>query len=83
MVAGVAGIAAVTLRAAAVLVPPFHGVSPWVLGAAAAVLAPLGPVVARRITWAGTTPAPAPRRIDSLLLLGPAGALGAATLLRP
>jgi hypothetical protein len=83
IIAGVAWIVALTLLVAAVLVPPFAGARASVLGATAAVLAPLGPVVARRLTGAGPSPAPALRRLDSLLLLGPAWALGAAILLRP
>jgi hypothetical protein len=81
-VAGVASIGVLSLFVAAVLVPPFRGASPWVLGGMAAVLAPIGPVVARRLARDPSARVPALRRLDSLLLLGPAWAIGAALLLR-
>jgi hypothetical protein len=82
-IAGLANVAALTLLAAAVLVPPFRGDSPWILGGLAAVLAPLGPVVAQRLIGDPAARVPALRRLDSLLLLGPAWALAASVVLRP
>jgi hypothetical protein len=81
-VAGVACIAALTLLVAAVLFAPYRGDSPWILGGVAAVLAPLGPSVARRLTSDASARVPALKRLDSLLLLGPAWAAGVALLLR-
>lgn len=75
-VAGVASIAALTLFVAAVLAPPFTGASPWILGGAAAALAPIGPVLARWATGDKDAPVPALRRLDSLILVGPAWVAG-------
>ncbi|MDQ1367459.1 MAG: hypothetical protein QOE57_3501 [Acidimicrobiaceae bacterium] len=80
-VAGVASIAALTLFVAAVLAPPFTGASPWLLGGAAALLAPVGPVVARWVTGDKDAPVPALRRLDSLFLVGPAWVAGVALVL--
>ena len=79
--AGMAATGTVTLTVAAVLVPPFRGATPWLLGALAAVLAPLGPVVASALLGDPTARAPALRRLDSLLLLAPVWALAAWLLL--
>lgn len=79
--AGVAGMAVVTLCAAAVLVPPFEGTSAWVLGGVAALLAPLGPVVVSAVLGSAKADVPAARRLDSLVLAGPAFAAGALVLL--
>lgn len=81
-IAGVANIAALSLLVAAVLAPPFRGDSPWILGGLAAVLAPAGAFVARRLAGPGAR-VPALRRLDSLILLGPAWAVAASVLLRP
>jgi hypothetical protein len=80
-VAGVASIAALTLFVAAVLSPPFTGASPWLLGGAAAALAPVGLGLGRWVTGDKTAPVPALRRLDSLFLAGPAWAAGVALLL--
>lgn len=80
-VAGIASIGAITLAVAAVLVPPFRGASPWVLGAMAGVLAPLGPCLGSALLGDRRMRAPALRRLDSLLLLGPVWAIAAALLL--
>jgi hypothetical protein len=80
-VAGVASIGALSILVAAVLFAPFRGNSPWILGGMAAVLAPLGPIVAGHLTPDRGVRAPALRRLDSLLLLGPAWAVGVALLL--
>jgi hypothetical protein len=81
LIAGVASIAALTLFVAAVLVPPFSGSSPWVLGLAAAVLAPIGPAIGRHLVAEPSARVPAFRRLDSLFLLGPVWAAAAVGLL--
>lgn len=80
-VAGMASIGAVTLAVAAVLVPPFRGPSPWLLGALAALLAPAGPFLATTLLGSRRAPAPALRRLDSLLVLGPVWAVAAAVVM--
>jgi len=52
-------------------VPTFKGVAPWALGATAAVLAPLGPVVAAVVLGQRAARAPAMRRLDTFIVLGP------------
>jgi len=79
--AGVASIAAVTLAAAAVLVPPFRGFSPWLLGGLAALVTPLGPAAATAILGDKRRRTPALRRLDSLLVLAPVWTLAAALML--
>ena len=79
--AGIAATGTVTLTVAAVLVPPFEGVSPWVLGSLAAVLTPLGPLVGTALLGDRHDRAPALRRLDSLLLLGPVWSLASMLLL--
>lgn len=79
--AGAASIAAVTLGVAAVLVPPFRGATPWLLGGIAIVLAPLGPYVASALMGDRRANVPALRRIDSLLVLAPVWCLVAALVL--
>jgi hypothetical protein len=80
--AGMASIGAVTLAVAAVLVPPFRGASPVVLGALAALLAPLGPYMGSLLVGDPRARVPALRRLDSLLLLGPLWSLAAVLILR-
>lgn len=79
--AGVASIAAVTLAIAAVLSPPFRGASPWLFGLLAALLLPLGPLVAAELTGDRRARVPALRRLDALLVAGPIWALAAALVL--
>ncbi|HEX7275994.1 MAG TPA: hypothetical protein VF244_01335, partial [Acidimicrobiales bacterium] len=79
--AGVVALLPLTMAAAVVLVPPFHGGSPLLLGALAAVLAPFGPVAGSALLGDRTAFAPALRRIDSLLIMGPIWAWCAAALL--
>ncbi len=78
-IAGMASIGALTLFLAAM--PPFAGDSPWILGGLAALLAPLGPIVARRLTADPSARVPALRRLDSLIFVGPAWAVATAILL--
>ena len=80
--AGIASIAAVTLAVAAVLVPPFRGAAPWILGGLAAVLAPVGPYVASALMGDRRARVPALRRLDSLLVLAPVWCLAASILLK-
>ncbi|MDQ3106998.1 MAG: hypothetical protein M3Q68_04255, partial [Actinomycetota bacterium] len=80
-VAGVAAVGALSLAVAAVLAPPFRGVSPWVLGAVVAVLAPLGPLVATALLGRAEAPVPALRRLDAYLVAGPVWAVAGRVLL--
>ena len=81
--AGMAAIGTLTLVVAAVLVPPFHGASPWLLGALAAVLAPLGPMIALALSGGSgrKVRVPAVRRLDSLFVLGPGWSVAVTLLL--
>ena len=82
--AGIAATGTVTLTVAAVLAPPFDGISPWLLGVLAAVLAPLGPIIASAFPGTGgdrKVRMPALLRLDSLLVLGPLWGLAAVLLL--
>lgn len=79
--AGVAGMAVVTLGAAAILVPPFEGASAWVLGGAAAAGALLGPLTVTASLGNAKADVPAARRLDSLVPAGPAFAVLALVLL--
>ena len=81
-VAGAAFVGAVTLLVAAIFVPPFTGASPWILGAVAAVLAPVGPVVGSLLVGERAAPAQALRRLDSLLVAGPVWAAASLVLLK-
>ncbi len=69
--AGIAALIPITIFAEVVLVPPFAGTQPLFLGVLAAVLAPCGPVAASALLGDRSGHAPALRRLDSLLLLGP------------
>jgi molybdopterin synthase sulfur carrier subunit len=80
--AGVAAFIPLTIFAAVVLVPPFPGYAPLVLGLAAAVLTPAGPVAGSALLGDRTAHAPALRRLDSLLLMGPLWAWCALVLLK-
>ena len=71
VVPGLVAVVAVTLFAAAVLVPPFRGAAPWVLGGLALAALPAGAVVGALLRGPEPRPVPALRRIDSLLVLGP------------
>ncbi len=80
--AGVAALIPVTIFAAVVLIPPFSGAQPFLLGLVAAVLAPAGPVAASALLGDRSAHAPALRRLDSLLLMGPLWAWCALVMLR-
>jgi hypothetical protein len=80
--AGAAFILAVTLAVAAVFVPPFRGLTPWLFGFVTALLAPLGPYAASALLPEPKTRAPGLRRLDVWIVAGPIWALFAALLLR-
>jgi len=80
--AGVAALIPLTIFAEVVLIPPFAGAQPLFLGLLAAVLAPAGPVAASALLGDRNGHAPALRRLDSLLLLGPLWAWCAVVFLR-
>lgn len=69
--AGVAALVPITIFAEVVLLPPFSGAQPLLLGLLAAVLVPVGPVAASALLGDRAGHAPALRRLDSLLLAGP------------
>lgn len=71
VIPGLVAVVAVMLFAAAVLVPPFRGAAPWVLGGLALVALPAGAAVGSLLRGRAPRPVPALRRIDSLLVVGP------------
>ncbi|MDQ1397240.1 MAG: hypothetical protein QOG64_2499 [Acidimicrobiaceae bacterium] len=77
--AGIVTLVPLTVLIAALLVPPFRGSSPWLLGGLTAVLAPWGAPLATRLLGGGDRLG-AVRRLDTLLLVGPAWALAAAVM---
>lgn len=74
--AGIAGIAVFTFAMAVVHLPPFEGYEVVLFGAAAAVLCPLGQLAGSAILPRADARAPALRRLDSLILLGPVWTFG-------
>ncbi|MDQ1373703.1 MAG: hypothetical protein QOJ09_1041 [Actinomycetota bacterium] len=80
--AGAAFILAVTLAVAAVFVPPFRGLTPWLFGFVTALLAPVGPYAASALLPEPKTRAPGLRRLDVWIVAGPVWALFALLLLR-
>jgi hypothetical protein len=78
--AGVATIGALTLGVAAIFDPPFRGADPWVLGGLAAMLAPFGPPASSWLLGDRQARVPVLRRLDSLILVGPAWLAVAAAL---
>ncbi|MEY2565702.1 MAG: hypothetical protein QOE35_231 [Actinomycetota bacterium] len=80
--AGAAFILAVTLAVAAVFVPPFRGLTPWLFGFLTALLAPLGPYAASALLPDPKAKAPGLRRLDVWIVAGPLWALFALLLLR-
>ncbi|MDQ1439548.1 MAG: hypothetical protein QOK43_3177 [Acidimicrobiaceae bacterium] len=92
--AGIAALGPVTVTAATIAVPPFVEVGPWLLGALAAVLTPLGEYAGSTLLGRGQgktnsktktrskkARVPALRRLDALLVVGPLW-VAAAELLR-
>ncbi len=73
--AGIIGVVVMTFAAAVVDPPGFDG-GVWAFGLLAAVLCPLGPLAASAILPRAAAFAPALRRLDSLLLVGPVWLLG-------
>ena len=69
--AGVTALVPLTIFAQVVLLPPFSGTEPVLLGVLAAVLVPIGPLAGSAMLGDRAAHAPALRRLDSLLLLGP------------
>ena len=76
---GMVTVGVLAVFVAAVVVPPFSGRSPWVLLGLVAVLAPAGVALAGRICPGRRLPAL--RRLDSLILAGPAWVIGVGLLL--
>lgn len=72
--AGALFIAAVTLLLAVTEVPPFRGVEIWNFAILAAVSCPAGQLLASVMLPRSDAAAPALRRLDSLLVVGPAWA---------
>ena len=70
--AGMAAVFALSLCVAVLSVPPFHGADAWVFAALVAIGCPLGQVAGSVILPDAAARAPALRRLDSLLLTGPA-----------
>lgn len=69
--AGVISIAVVTAIVAFLRVPPFRGTDAFAFGGLAAVACPAGQLVASALLPDPAAPAPALRRLDSLLILAP------------
>ncbi len=67
-------IAAVSLLMAVTHVPPFRGVDIWSFAVLAAVACPAGQLLASAMLPRADAPAPALRRLDSLLVVAPAWA---------
>jgi molybdopterin synthase sulfur carrier subunit len=80
-VAGVLALIPVTMLSAVVSVPPFADGSPLLLGVLAGALAPCGPLAGSALLGERDAHAPALRRLDSLLVLGPVWAWCAAAFL--
>lgn len=74
-VAGAAAAGAMGLAVAAVLVPPFRGVSPWLLAVVVALLVPAGTMAATALLGRGEAPVPGLRRLDAFVVVGPVWAL--------
>lgn len=80
-VAGAIAIVVVTFAVTAAGIKPLGFPAAFVMGAVACVLCPLGQLVASAVLPSADAPASALRRIDSLILLAPAWALGIGWLL--
>lgn len=79
--AGGASAGAVGLAVAAVLVPPFRGMSPWLLAGLVALLVPAGGMAATALIGRREARVPVLRRLDCYLVAGPVWALAAHLLL--
>jgi hypothetical protein len=79
VVGGLLSVAVVAVFVAAALDPPFSGNKPWILFGLVAGLAPLGVALASGATRAARLPAL--RRLDSLMLAGPAWVIGVTLIL--
>ena len=73
-VAGALAIGAVALFVAVTEVPPFRGADVWSFAMLAAVACPAGQIVASAVLPRADAHAPALRRLDSALVVGPAWA---------
>ncbi|HEV3400507.1 MAG TPA: hypothetical protein VG078_01700, partial [Acidimicrobiales bacterium] len=80
-VAGMVALIPVTLIGAIILSPPFPSGAPLALGLLAGALAPAGPLVGTALIGSRDADAPGLRRLDSLILLGPAWAWWATSLI--
>jgi len=76
-VAGALMITLVAAVAAIIGAPPFHGALVWAFAVGAMVLCPVGQVAASWLLPDATTRASALRRLDSLIVVGPAWAFAA------
>jgi hypothetical protein len=74
--AGTIGVVVMTFAAAVVDPPGFGSGQVWAFGLLAALLCPLGPLAASAILPRAGSFAPALRRLDSLLVVGPVWLLG-------
>lgn len=79
VIVGMITVGVLAVFVSAVVVPPFSGRNPWILLGLVAVLAPAGVLGAGRL--ASKARLPALRRLDSLILAGPAWVIGVALLL--
>jgi hypothetical protein len=79
VIVGMVTVGVLAVFVAAVLVPPYSGRSPWILLGLVAVLAPAGVFVSSRIAEGRRLPAL--RRMDSLVLAGPAWVIAVSLLL--
>ena len=79
-VAGIAAITVVTFIVSTLSISAFDVGQAWLFGGAVAVLAPLGQLLASALLPAAGAPAPALRRLDSLLLAAPVWWLGVAAV---
>jgi hypothetical protein len=70
-IAGVVAVAALTFTLSVFQLGPFDTEAAWVFGGLAAVLTPLGPMVASTLVPTASSGGPALRRLDSWILVAP------------
>ena len=70
--AGIAAMGPVTILGATLAVPPLTEIEPWILGGVGAVTTPLGPYAGSALVGKKSARVPALRRLDALIVLGPA-----------